>query len=392
MNTRPFVEVQDIFVRYGAGYRNARGTSMSAQQLRVMHAIEICRTDALGGHTERCDRCGHVRISYNSCRNRHCPKCQFLKKESWLEQRQRDILPIPYFHIVFTIPDTLNPLALRNQRILYDILFQSSSEALKELARDKKYLGAEIGFICILHTWGQNLMDHPHIHCIVTGGGLSPDNMKWLYSRKKFFLPAKVLSRLFRGKFLYHLKKSYEKGKLAFPGTIAHLRDKHCFLTLVNTLFSKEWIVYLKPPFNNAQTVFQYLSRYTHRIAISNHRIISIDNNRVLFRWRDYTDGGTNKIMALDAFEFIRRFLLHVLPNKYVKIRYYGILANRFRAMSLQKVRLILDAAPIAPALSRSWKERLVAATGIDIDKCPSCGCGTMIIVEILLPARCKGP
>jgi hypothetical protein len=392
MNIRPSIEVQDIFVRYGAKYRNARGKSMSTQQFRVMHAIEICRTEALGGHAEQCDRCGHVRISYNSCRNRHCPKCQFLKKETWLEQRQRDILPIPYFHIVFTIPDTLNPLALRNQRILYDILFQSASEALKELARDKNYRGAQIGFICILHTWGQNLMDHPHIHCIVTGGGLSPDGMKWFYSREKFFLPVKVLSRLFRGKFLYHLKKNYEKGKLAFPGTIAHLRDKHCFLTLVNTLFSKEWIVYVKPPFNTVQTVFQYLSRYTHRIAISNHRIISIENNTVLFRWRDYADGGKNKILALDACEFIRRFLLHVLPNKYVKIRYYGILANTSRAIALQKARLILGVAPISPALSPSWKERLFSATGINIDTCPSCGCGTMIIVEILLPVRCKGP
>jgi len=387
------VEAADIFRQYGHAYR--RSHEMPLNQLRAMRAIEVCRTAELGGHVEQCDTCGAIRISYNSCRNRHCPKCQFLRKEKWLEKRKEDLLPVQYFHVVFTIPDELNPLALRNQRVIYNILFRSVAETLTELSRDQKHLGAQIGFIGILHTWGQNLMYHPHIHCIVTGGGLSPDGDKWVSCRKGFFLPVKVMSRLFRGKFLDYLRKSYDSQELIFPGNISHLQESEAFKEFLKGFYSQEWVVYCKPPFKCPEMVLEYLGRYTHRIAIGNHRILKIEDGKVSFLWRDYADGNRNKIMTLDAFEFIRRFLLHVLPDKFVKIRYYGLLGNRNRKAMLSKCRKFLGVITVKVSnrdVSETWQEFLLRVCGINLMRCPFCGKGKMVRKAVLLPERYKEP
>lgn len=359
-------EVAAVFQQYGAAYRKTH--KLPLNQLRAMRAIEICRTAALGGHLDACEDCGHIRISYNSCRNRHCPKCQFLKKEKWLEARGRELLPIPYFHIVFTLPEALNPLALRNQDVVYTILFKAASETLMELTRSR--LGAQIGVLAVLHTWGQNLMDHPHLHCIVTGGGLSPHG--WRSSKRKFFLPVKVLSRLFKGKFLSFLRTVYEADKLRFPGTIAPEQDRAAFKAYVKGLYGREWVVYCKPPFNGPESVIQYLGRYTHRVALTNHRLISIEAGKVSFFWKDYADGNAKKTMTLDAAEFIRRFLLHVLPDGFVKIRYFGLLSNRNRKACLEKCRAVLGVGHPTHT-PETWQELLLRLTGIDVDRCPLC-------------------
>lgn len=362
--------------------------------MRAMHAIEVCRSAALGGHRDQCDGCGHVRASYNSCRNRHCPKCQFLKKAEWIEARSKELLPIHYFHVVFTIPSELNPLVLRNQKILYNLLFRSVSETLMELGKDR--IGARIGFISILHTWGQNLMDHPHIHCIVTGGGLSPDKKRWIASRKGFLIHVRVLSALFRGKFLAYLKKSYESGKLIFPGVIAPLGEPRAFKALRRRLYQKEWVVYCKAPFNGAPGVLKYLGRYTHRIAISNDRILTLEDDRVSFRWRDYADDNKRKVMTLEASEFIRRFLLHVLPDRFVKIRHFGIVANRKRRENIALCRELLGGNAIESKKDddtpETWQERLLKVAGVDVTQCPVCQKGKMRRIEELQPVRCNGP
>jgi hypothetical protein len=385
------LEVADIFRRYGYDYRNAHPLPKS--RLRAMRAIETCRTAEQGGHVDACDHCGAQVISYNSCRNRHCPKCQFLKKERWIEARGKDLLPIPYFHVVFTIPDMLNPLVLRNQEALYSILFRSVSETLTELAKTRKHLGAEIGFLSILHTWGQNLMDHPHVHTVVTGGGLSPDGRTWKTCKKGFFLPVKVMSQLFRGKFLDYLKRSRAGGELIYPGAISHLEQPAAFSALITDLYKKNWIVYCKPPFDGTRGVLEYLGRYTHRIAISNHRIVRMENDRVSFRWRDYSDGNKSKIMTVDAAEFIRRFLLHVLPDRFVKIRHYGLLGNRCRKEKLAACRRLLACAHKEPEKrTETWQAALLRLIGVDVTRCPVCKEGRMRTLEVLRPAWCKGP
>jgi len=384
------IEVADIFRKHGHAYRVSN--KMPLHHIRTMRAIERCRTAELGGHIDECDCCGRIRISYNSCRNRHCPKCQFLKKEKWLEERKEYLLSVPYFHVVFTIPAKLNLIVLRNKRVLYNILFRSVSETLFELAADPKHLGGQIGFISILHTWGQNLMDHPHIHCIVTGGGLSNDATRWVSCRKGFFIPVKVLSRLFRGKMLFYLKKSWEKGDLKFPGIIAKLQDQ--FAVLLNDLYKMEWVVYSKPPFKDAEALIDYLGRYTHRIAIGNHRILKMEDRQVFFFWRDYADGNKKKIMKLEASEFIRRFLLHVLPEKFVKVRYYGLLANRKSDTMLSRCRRLLGCSsePKNRSPSETWQEFLLRACGLDLMTCPFCKKGKMIKKETILPIRCNSP
>jgi hypothetical protein len=326
-----------------------------------MHAIEVCRTAALGGHVDECEKCGHLTISYNSCRNRHCPKCQFLKKEKWVEARGKELLPIEYFHVVFTLPDELNPLALRNREVVYTILFKAASETLTDLA--KKRLGVQAGFIAVLHTWGQNLMDHPHLHCIVSGGGLSQG--KWISSKRRFLFPVKAMSRLFRGKFLAFLKKAHKEEHLEAAG-----EDFACFL---KGLYTKEWVVYSKPPFNGPKTVFGYLGRYTHRIAITNHRIVGMENGKVSFLWKDYADGNKQKVMTLDASEFIRRFLLHVLPDGFVKIRHFGFLSNRRRKECIDTCRTLLGVRKPEPVPSETWQESHLRITGIDLTRCPLC-------------------
>jgi hypothetical protein len=390
---RGFLEVADIFRAYGPAYRQAH--EMPLRHLRAMRAVETCRTAALGGHVEECDHCGAVRISYNSCRNRHCPKCQGLDTERWLEARKNDVLPVSYVHVVFTLPEGLRSLVLRNQKLLYEILFKAASETLKELTRDPKHLGAQIGFIAILHTWSQTLMDHPHIHCLVTGGGLSLDEETWVPCKKKFFIPVRILSRLFRGKFLAYLKEVKEKGELLFPGAIAHLKDEHCFKALLDDLYENEWVVYCKPSFTSTETVIEYLGRYTHRVAISNERLVKLEGDRVSFRYRDRTDKDTSKLMTLEVSEFIRRFLLHILPDGFMKIRHYGILSNRNRKTKLARCKQLLGI-PLLSEHTESprepWQDFLTRITGCDPRICPFCGRGKMIVKEILSPSAFPMP
>jgi hypothetical protein len=392
MRTPQGIEVADIFRQYGKDYQKAN--RMPLHHLRAMRAVEVCRTATLGGHRYQYS-CGHVDISYNSCRNRHCPKCQTLQKERWIEARCEDLLPVQYFHVVFTIPSELNPLVIMNQRAMYNILFRSVSETLLELSDNPKHLGAHTGFIGILHTWGQNLMDHPHIHCVIPGGGLSPDRSRWVSCRKRFFIPVRVLSALFRGKFLDYLKRSFASGELIFPGGIHHLKDPGTFEIFRGQFYHKKWVVYCKPPFDGAEGVLQYLGRYTHRIAISNNRILKIQDGDVSFRWRDYADGDKQKTMTLKASEFIRRFLLHVLPPRYVRIRHFGLLANRSRKDNIALCReLIGDCKTETKEKDKpeSWQDRLRRICGIDINICPVCKKGSIVMVELLLPSRCNGP
>jgi len=360
-----------------------------------MHAIEACRTSVLGGHKDKCDNCGHLEISYNSCRNRHCPKCQTLRKERWIEARGEDLLPIQYFHVVFTIPSELNRLVSMNRKVMYDLLFQSVSETLMKLANDPKHLGARIGAIGILHTWGQNLMDHPHIHCIVTGGGLSADGDRWVPCRNGFFIPVRIMSALFRGKFLGLLKKCFLSDDLAFPGSICHLKKPGDFEIFRKQLYQKGWVVYCKPPFDGPKGVLQYLGRYTHRIAISNNRVLDNRDGNVSFLWRDYADDNRKKTMTLKADEFIRRFLLHVLPSRYVRIRHFGLLANRNRNNAIAVCRKILgtgEAMAKAARRKETWQEQMVRICGIDVTVCPVCQKGKMIRMALLVPFRCNSP
>ena len=387
------LEVAEIFRQYGPAYRESH--RLSRDQWRVMRAIEVCRTALLGGHKDQCDHCGHVEISYNSCRNRHCPKCQTLRKEKWIEARREDLLPIEYFHVVFTLPSELNPLVSMNRKVLYDLLFRSVSETLTQLANDPKHLGAEIGGIGILHTWGQNLMDHPHIHCIVTGGGLSSNRGRWVSCRTGFFIPVRVISALFKGKFLDLLKKCSQSDDLVFPDRIRHLKSPEDFERFRSQLYHKQWVVYCKPPFDGVKGVLQYLGRYTHRIAISNNRILNIHNGDVSCLWRDYADQNRQKIMTLKAEEFIRRFLLHVLPSRFVRIRHFGLLANRKRKNTIALCRKILgdDNTVTQPDTPKeTWQEQLLRICGIDVTRCPVCQKGRMCRVALLLPYRCNSP
>jgi Putative transposase/Transposase zinc-binding domain len=387
------LEVADIFRQHSPAYRESH--RLPRNHLRVMRAIEVCRTAVLGGHKDKCDHCGHLEISYNSCRNRHCPKCQTLQKEKWIEARSEDLLPIEYFHVVFTIPSELNPLVSMNPKVMYDLLFRSVSEAIVELANDPNHLGAKIGVIGILHTWGQNLMDHPHIHCIVTGGGLSPDGSSWVSCRKGFFIHVKVMSALFSGKFLDFLKNSFESGELVFPGNIGHLKESGAFESFRRRFYHKKWVVYCKPPFDGVAGVLQYLGRYTHRIAISNNRILAIRDGNVSFLWRDYADDNRQKTMTLKADEFIRRFLLHVLPSRYVRIRHFGLLANRNRKDAIASCRKFLETGKTVTKekiRQETWQEQLIRICGIDVTICPVCQKGRMSRIALLLPYRCNSP
>lgn len=374
------VEVADIFQKYGQTFRQKNRLWIG--QLKAMQDIEQCRTAALGGHIDQCDQCGHSRISYNSCRNRHCPKCQSMAKERWLEARKADLLPVNYFHLVFTLPQELYGICLANPRLAYSCLFKAAGQTVMELAADPKLLGAKTGLISVLHTWGQNLMYHPHLHCIVPGGGLSADGNQWVHSRKSYFLPVQVLSALFRGKFLALLKAAFRNGELRFSQSIQHLSSPRQFNLLLSPLYEKGWVVYAKEPFGGPEQVIEYLGRYTHRIAISNHRILSEKEGKVRFKWRDYRNNGKNKVMELEAEEFIRRFLLHVLPSGFMKIRYYGLMANRSRKVNLKQSRKSLGILPLkpeeAPRPKRDWKELLFELTGVDPMQCPCCQEGKM--------------
>jgi hypothetical protein len=367
------IEIQDILNDFGLKFQKEH--KLSAQQQKAINDISSCRSAALGGHIDQCDLCGHVQISYNSCRNRHCPKCQNLNRERWLFDREQELLDVGYFHIVFTIPASLNPLALRNQKIIYPILFRAASESLRELAADPKYLGADIGLLAVLHTWGQNLMDHPHVHCLVPGGGLSPSGLRWINSSKKFFIPVKVLSRKFRGKFLAFLEETKLNGDLQFIGQIAYLNDPGNYRALIDGLYQTEWVVNSKKPFASATHVLRYLGRYTHRVAISNHRIVSCDEEgMVTFKYRDYRD-NKQKLMTVTAQEFIRRFLLHILPSRFVKIRYYGIFGNRVRKIKIRLCQKLLNM-KLKPYLKLTTRELIIRLTGKDPCLCPACQTG----------------
>lgn len=380
---------------HGDEYRRAH--TPSAEQEAVLRNIAQCRTAALGGHVDECDSCDHQRISYNSCRDRHCPKCLNLKRAEWLTQRLSRLLPVGYFHVVFTIPDELNPLALRNKKVVFDILFATAAQTLQEIAADPKHLGGQLGFTAVLHTWGQNLLFHPHVHSVVTGGGLSPDGSRWIAGRERFLLPVKVLGRLFRGKFLHALDQAWKQKKLSFGGSTASLADSQNWRNLKDGLYKKAWVVYAKPPFGGPEHVFRYLGRYTHRVAISNHRIVDITNDKVTFTIKDYTDGNTRKLLTLDGAEFLRRFLLHVLPPGFVRIRHYGLCAGRNVNTKLETARRLLqpdrptEARPThdAPAETSEspWWERFREATGIDVMACPECGTGRMMRVRPVSPA-----
>jgi len=389
------IEVSDVFRTHGSAYRDSHGADMSVRQLRAMRAIEICRTAYLGGHVDECDHCGALRISYNSCRNRHCPKCQSLDKERWLEYRKRELLPTQYFHAVFTLPEGLRSLSLRNQKVIYNIFFRAVSETLQELSKDKKHLGSEIGFIAILHTWSQTLMHHPHVHCIITGGGLSLDGMRWVSCKRDFFIHVKVLSKVFRGKFLDYLKKAYDRKELKFSGKIGRLAEESAFNAILSELYDQDWVVYCKPTLENAEQAIEYLGRYTHRVAISNDRIMNLVGGLVTFRYRDSSDNDKVKYMTLDAHEFIRRFLLHILPDNFVKIRHYGLLSNRGKVIKLSLCRELLGVlldSEHEDSRKETWEDILIRITGIDPKICPVCGKGRMHIKERLPTGSCGLP
>lgn len=376
-------EVGDVFALFSEKYK--REHKLPLQQSRAMFAIEHCRTSVLGGHVDGCDRCGHKRISYNSCRNRHCPKCQGLSRMKWVDKLSSTLLPVRYFHIVFTIPAELNRLTLVNQKCLYDILFKACSESLLMLAKDPKYLNALTGLVAVLHTWGQNLMEHPHLHTLVPAGGWSDTNGFWKASRKNFFIPVKVISAVFRGKFLALLKQAYCQGQLKFDGEIKPLGLKNNFKQLLDTLYGKPWVVFAKKPFKNANHIVAYLGRYSHRVAIGNNRILGIEGDHVVFKWKDYKDHSKQKTMKLPAMEFIRRFLLHILPKGFCKIRYFGIFASRNRKTVLAKCSKALGYSFHKSRFTDlSWRQLLLLVSGIDVSLCPVCKKGNMIMIAVL--------
>jgi hypothetical protein len=367
---RPRIEVADIFRSHGEVYRQTHVLSWA--QRAAMRAIEVCRTAQLGGHVDVCGACAFARPAYNSCRNRHCPKCQALAQAAWVEKRMEYVLPTHYFHVVFTLPHEIAALALRNRKIIFDRLFSAAAHTLLELGNDDQRLGAQLGVTTVLHTWTRDLRFHPHVHCIVTGGGLAPHGDRWISSRQKYLFPVRVLSDLFRGKFLDGLADAYERGELKLEDACAALADPECFNQLKDTLYRKNWVVYAKRPFAGPEQVFKYLGRYTHRVGISNHRLISFDEHGVCFRTKN------GKQVTVAPTEFIRRFLLHVLPNGFVKIRHYGLHASSNVLTKLAEARRHLEvintpsAQPSAP--QQEWRERFLALTGVDLEICPRCG------------------
>jgi hypothetical protein len=381
------LEVADVLRHYGETYRQEHGASLSMAQRRVLTAIEVCRTAVLGGHLEQCDHCAHRRNAYNSCSDRHCPKCQSLARAQWLKDRQVELLSTQYFHVVFTLPQQIATIAYQNKREVYGILFKATAEALLAIAADPKHLGAEIGFFAVLHTWGSNLLHHPHLHCVVPGGGLSPDRTQWISCQAGFFLSVRVLSRLFRRLFLEYLLKAFDAGKLEFYSSLELLRDRSSFLDYLAPLREAEWVVYAKRPFAGPEQVLDYVGRYTHRVAISNNRLLDIAEGKVTFRYKDYRHDAQQKTMTLKADEFIRRFLLHVLPAGFQRIRYYGFLANRYREQKLKRCRELLNMPapePLALETSKNYRERYEELTGSSLWQCPVCRQGRMLVIAIL--------
>jgi hypothetical protein len=385
------VEIGDIFRRYGPAYR-ARNR-LHLRQRRAMRAIERCRTPAMGGHLQACDHCDAMVVRFHSCRDRHCPKCQTLAKERWVEARRSELLATPYYHLVFTLPHVLNPLIQGNPRCLYNLLFKAASETLLTFGRDPKWIGGEIGVTLVLHTWGQNLGDHVHVHGLVTGGGLAPDGQRWLKARnRKFLFPVAALSEVFKAKYLELLIKARKSGALRFGGKTEELADDPAFAAFVAELRGTYWTVYAKAPFAGPEKLIDYLGRYTHRAAISNERLIGLDNGQVLFRWRDYRDKSRMKTMALDADEFIRRFLLHILPSGFMRVRHYGLFANRHRKTKLARCRAALDQPEPEPRPEPSVEDLMQQLTGRDILACTECGKGRLRLITVLKPSSQPWP
>ena len=382
------VDVAEIFRTHGEAFR--RTHRLDRAQRRAMRAIELCRTAALGGHRDVCDHCGAERLSYNSCRNRHCPKCQCLATARWLDARRAELLPVEYFHVVFTLPHALDALLDRNARLLYALLFRTTAATLSTFARDPRHLGGELGVTAVLHTWGQTLTQHLHLHCIVTGGALAPDGSRWIPATPGFLFPVRALAQVFRAKYLEALERAATAGTLALPDALAAPGTFHAWLA---SLRQHDWVVYAKPPFAGPEQVLQYLGRYTHRVALSNERLVDLQAGVVRFRWKDYSDGHRVKIMALPAAEFIRRFLLHIVPERFVRIRHFGFLANRSRQAKLGRCRQLLgQPPPPPPPTAESVPALLLRLTGIDIERCQVCGQGRLAAVEMLRPTRPARP
>ena len=379
------VEVADVIERYGPAFLERFGASLSWHARRVLLDVAACRTAQLGGHLEACEACAYQRPAYNSCRNRHCPKCQGRARTAWLDARCADLLPVPYFHVVFTLPEEIGPLALQNPRLVYGLLFGAAADTLLDVAADTRRLGGRIGFLAVLHTWGQTLGHHPHVHCIVPGGGLALDGSGWVACHTDFFLPVRVLGRVFRGKFLSRLRAAHRHGQLALHGRLASLRDPEAFGCWLDKPAGKEWVVYAKRPFGSPEQVLAYLARYTHRVAISNARILSADDGQVRFRYKDYRAGNRPKTMTLEAVEFLRRFLLHVLPKSFMRIRHFGFLANRVRRTALALCRRFLGS---ATPIHKSPGPVRGEATG---PTCPQCNGGRMVAIR-RLPAQLAIP
>jgi len=378
---RPPLEVADLVRAAGDAFIERSRQWITWKHVKVLLAIARCRTAVLGGHLDECTRCGHRAISYNSCRNRHCPKCQAGARDRWLEKRRRELLPTPYVHVVFTLPGQLAPLALQNKKMIYDLLFRTSAETLLEIARDPRHLGAAIGFFSVLHTWNQKLQLHPHVHCVIPAGGLSPDHRRWIKTRYSFFLPVRVLGRVFRGKFVAALRRAFQDGQLSFYGDLQPLAQPKTFFAWLRPLFRKDWVVYAKRPFGGPEYVLRYLGRYTHRVAISNHRLVSFADQKVTFRWRDSAHKNEQRLMTLPLDQFLRRFLLHLLPDGFVRIRHFGFLANRQRATSLSLCFQLLGSAP------QTEKDTSGVKNSDDLWQCPKCG-GPMVVIERLTAAE----
>jgi hypothetical protein len=380
------LEVADVFRKHKQEFFAQWGHTLSTQQSKVFRDICACRTPALGARFAQCDRCSYQSIEFHSCRNRHCPKCQSTDRERWLAATARELLPVPYSHVTFTLPGALSPLVLQNGRLIYNLLFRCVSETLLTIARDKRRLGADLGFLAVLHTWNQRMLHHPHLHCLVPAGGLAPDRSSWIRCRKRFFLPGPVLSKMFRGKFLAHLATAFRRKKLRLSGQIQGLQRPEAFHRFLRTLKKPKWVVDVRPPFGGPEHVLKYLARYTHRVAISNGRLIGMSDGQVTFRWRDSADQNTQKTMTLNAVEFIRRFLLHVLPNGFVKIRHFGFLANCHRAKALKLCSALLLRPPPQDVSTTGRRDSLER-------KCPSCRSGTLCLLghvpagSLIIPA-----
>jgi hypothetical protein len=383
---RPPVEVADVIRAAGESFYQRSRKWLTWLHLRVLNAILRCRTAALGGHVDACSRCGHQAISFNSCRNRHCPKCQAHARDLWLQAREKELLPTRYVHVVFTLPHQLSALALQNKREIHSLLFRASAETLIEVSRDPQHLGAEIGFFSVLHTWNQKLLHHPHVHCVVPAGGLAPDHSRWMDSQRRFFLPVDVLSEVFRGKFTDGLRELHAERKLSFHGPLTTLQNPKTFAAWLRPLFRSHWVVYSKRPFGGAEHALRYLGQYTHRVAISNHRLVSLDDGRVTFRWRDSAHKNKQRLMTLPVDEFLRRFLLHVLPVGFVRIRHFGFLAHRRRGALLPLCFQLLAAHSFAPTQTKSEEQ---PPSPRPLWTCPECG-GPMVVIERLTAVQIR--